>query len=320
MKKYLLGFLYYFVIPVILLTTIFVTVFFGRALYLNYFSRVKEVSVPNIVGENVLEAEKILISCGLKLQVGDHIYSKSQPKNTVLRQTPPSGRKIKPGRTIFLTISLGNETPTVPNLIGKDLQQSKVLLENAGFKLGNLISGNDKTKPWGEILGQNPYAGANAPMYSLVELTVNEAGKSKVKVPDLKQRTMAQGLAELARNRLKVGEISWNWDDSIPRGEIYNQQPKPGKDCQPDSEVDISVSAGFKGDKIALKQKRLKIYIPQGDGYQKTQIFVTDQLGEYEFYKGNHQTGEDLEILVTAWGDGEATVIINNQVQKREKI
>jgi len=320
MQKYLLGFLYYFVIPVILLTTIFAAVFFGRDIYANYFSRVKETTVPNLVGENVQEAEKILIGYGLKIQINDHIYSKSQPKDTVLKQIPPAGRKIKPGRTIFLAVSLGNETPTIPDLIGKDMQQAKVLLDNCGFKLGTINSGTDKSKPWGEVLEQNPPAGTNAPMYSLVEITVNESGKSKVQVPNLIHKSMAQSLSELTRCRLKAGEITWNWDDSIARGEVFAQHPKAGKECSPDTEVDLSVSAGYKGDKIALKQKRIKFYIPQGDGYQKTLIFITDQLGEYEVYRGAHQAGEELEFLLTTWGDGEATIIINNQVQKREKI
>src|SRR2546430_14762366 len=50
----------------------------------------REVTMPNLVGKNVSEANNMLRSRGLVLRVADRIYSE-QPVNVVLRQTPPAG-------------------------------------------------------------------------------------------------------------------------------------------------------------------------------------------------------------------------------------
>src|SRR5207237_214207 len=54
----------------------------------------REVTMPNLVGKNVSEANNMLRSRGLVLRVADRIYSE-QPVNVVLRQTPPAGLLMK---------------------------------------------------------------------------------------------------------------------------------------------------------------------------------------------------------------------------------
>src|SRR5216110_2959648 len=54
----------------------------------------REVTMPNLVGKNVTEANSLLRSRGLVLRVADRIYSE-QPVNVVLRQTPPAGLLMK---------------------------------------------------------------------------------------------------------------------------------------------------------------------------------------------------------------------------------
>ena len=48
----------------------------------------RETTMPNLVGKNVGEASKLLISNGLVLRVADHVYN-DLPINVVVRQTPP---------------------------------------------------------------------------------------------------------------------------------------------------------------------------------------------------------------------------------------
>ena len=50
----------------------------------------REVTMPNLVGKSVSEANSMLRSRGLLLRVADRVYSDS-PINVVVRQTPPAG-------------------------------------------------------------------------------------------------------------------------------------------------------------------------------------------------------------------------------------
>src|SRR5438270_4454848 len=54
----------------------------------------REVTMPNLVGKNVVEANTVLHSRGLVLRVADRIYSEL-PINVVVRHTPSAGLLMK---------------------------------------------------------------------------------------------------------------------------------------------------------------------------------------------------------------------------------
>src|SRR5207237_2505016 len=54
----------------------------------------REVTMPNLIGKNVAEANTALRSRGLVLRVADRVYSEL-PINVVVRQTPSAGLLMK---------------------------------------------------------------------------------------------------------------------------------------------------------------------------------------------------------------------------------
>ncbi len=66
----------------------------------------REVTMPNLVGKNVSEANQLLRSRGLVLRVADRVYSE-QPTNVVVRQTPTAGLLMKVSQQAHVVLSLG---------------------------------------------------------------------------------------------------------------------------------------------------------------------------------------------------------------------
>ncbi len=68
---------------------------------------VEEVSVPNIIGLSIKEAEKILKGTGLELSIEGNIEENEETvdkENTIIKeQTPIAGIKINKGNTIFIS-------------------------------------------------------------------------------------------------------------------------------------------------------------------------------------------------------------------------
>ena len=52
----------------------------------------------------------------------------------VIKTEPASGATLTGGQTVTVYVSKGPETATMPNLIGKDVETAKELLEYAGFE------------------------------------------------------------------------------------------------------------------------------------------------------------------------------------------
>src|SRR2546429_1284422 len=97
----------------------------------------REVTMPNLVGKNVSEANNMLRSRGLVLRVADRIYSE-QPVNVVLRQTPPAGLLMKVSQQAHVVLSLGQRQLQTPMLEGNSLRASRVELLRQGLQVGEV--------------------------------------------------------------------------------------------------------------------------------------------------------------------------------------
>ena len=125
-----------------------------------------DISMPNIVGYSLRNAQYTLESMGLKL--GDTTSRVDFAKNTVLEmwlngnQVKP-GDKIKVGSTIDLVIARGRgeEELAVPKLIGLQLADARVYLEQLGLSIGAPVAKPDvRDLENAYIYKQSPMPGA----------------------------------------------------------------------------------------------------------------------------------------------------------------
>ncbi len=121
----------------------------------------REVTMPNLVGKNVSEANNMLRSRGLVLRVADRIYSE-QPVNVVLRQTPPAGLLMKVSQQAHVVLSLGQRQLQTPMLEGNSLRASRVELLRQGLQVGEVSAMSMPGQSADTIVLQNPKPGAGA--------------------------------------------------------------------------------------------------------------------------------------------------------------
>lgn len=88
------------------------------------------VSVPSVVGESESAATSDLEDAGFTV-VTKSDYSDSYDKGEVMAQTP-TGSASK-GSTVTITISLGSQGVSVPNVVGQSQSAATTALRNAGF-------------------------------------------------------------------------------------------------------------------------------------------------------------------------------------------
>lgn len=85
--------------------------------------------VPNLVYENVMDAEGLLIKEGLI--PGTVVEESSElPMGTIIRQDPIAGTKVSSGTKVSYVVSKGlkPETISMPKLVGKTLEEAKNLI------------------------------------------------------------------------------------------------------------------------------------------------------------------------------------------------
>jgi len=126
-----------------------------------------DVAMPNIIGYSLRNAQYTLESMGLKL--GDTASRVDFAKNTVLEMSVNGnaikpGDKVKVGSKIDLLIARGKgeEEISVPKLIGLQVADARVLLEQYGLNLGSIVPLSLEVRRLDEayILRQEPMPGS----------------------------------------------------------------------------------------------------------------------------------------------------------------
>lgn len=121
--------------------------------------RSPEVKVPDVVGKDRFEAEKILASADLNFRVRATRPSKANP-DTVLFQLPRPGEVVKAGQTVAMDISRvakdGEATETV-----KPVEDTPSENKNANTSENNNTNENKPKKPKNKNDNENSNSNAN---------------------------------------------------------------------------------------------------------------------------------------------------------------
>lgn len=121
------------------------------------------ISVPNIKGKTVSEAQKIITASGLKYIVN------GTADEMVQEQVPIGGTQLMSGGIIKM-YTAGNTdrvSQVVPDLKGVSLAQAKIMLEAKNLNVSSVGTGI--------VIAQNPKAGSNADEGTAVSVTLQEA-------------------------------------------------------------------------------------------------------------------------------------------------
>jgi beta-lactam-binding protein with PASTA domain len=93
---------------------------FGVATTVYLSLRSPEVTVPDVVGKNRFDAEKILAEADLKFRVRAHRPSNQSKSDTVLFQLPRPGEVVKAGQTVAMDISRPAKEGETPETVKPD--------------------------------------------------------------------------------------------------------------------------------------------------------------------------------------------------------
>lgn len=200
----------------------------------------REVTMPNLVGKNVGEANTMLRSRGLVLRVADRVYNDS-PINVVVRQTPPAGLLMKVSQQAHVVLSLGQRQLEIPLLEGNSLRVSRIELLRAGLQVGEVSSLNMPDETIDTVVQQNPRPGAGAAT-PRVDVLISQGPRDVAYVmPHLVGLTEsdAQRRLETAGLRRKLNYVAApQW----PHGTIVDQSPLAGARVSSSASVDLTVA------------------------------------------------------------------------------
>jgi beta-lactam-binding protein with PASTA domain len=222
-----------------------------------------EVTVPDMRGKSIAEADGQAAQLGLRMQVVNHFYSRAISAGDVMDQTPAPGTRVRSGWPLRVIESLGAQKVTVPALTGLQDRLAILQVHQAGLELGSVVS-----IPWpqsapGIVLAQMPGAGAKDVASPKVQLLVSAPAdpdsdtQNALVMPDLAGKIFTAAALTVTHAGLRlapvkevtvaippVGSVNSNAAPRPPvlSGSVLAQTPPAGYPVTPGTTVTLTVA------------------------------------------------------------------------------
>ena len=118
-------------------------------------------------------------------------------------------------------------------------------------------------------------------------------GSEKIEVPNVVGKADADAQSAITSAKLKVGTVTYEYDDSVEKGKVVSQSVKAGKKVEAGTEVSIVVSKGQKPEE--------KVEVPNLSGltYEKAKSLL-ESYG-LKAKKGGEEESEEAVGRVSRW-------------------
>ena len=171
-------------------------------------------------------------------------YSNDYAAGYVYRQSPVAGRTVREGQSVTLTVSLGIQYVTVPDVSNYVQADGEQQLKDLGVSV-LITQAVEPSVAAGSIIRTEPAAGSQVAAGSTVVVYVSRPQvNTTAKVPALTGlKSVNDARSVLVQNKLGLGSTTEQYSDQ-PAGTIIGQSPAAGSTVKVNSRVSITVSAG----------------------------------------------------------------------------
>ena len=170
-------------------------------------------------------------------------YNSDYAAGYIYKQSPVSGRTVREGQNVTLTVSLGTQYVTVPDLTNYVQADAEQQLKDLGVSV-LVTQAVDTTVASGAVIRTDPAAGSQVAAGSTVVVYISRLQvATTTKVPSLIGMSAGDARTLLVQNHLGLGSQSEQYSDQ-PVGTVISQDPAAGATAKMNGRVNIVVSAG----------------------------------------------------------------------------
>ena len=206
-----------------------------------WFTSGRYSSVPNVVGQERVDAEKKLTDSDLKFEYKT-VKSNDVEAGRVISTDPGAEVEVLRGGTVTVTLSGGR--PTVPDVAaGVSVDQARDAIKDMGLQAGVDDSKREYSDDIGEgrVIRLDPQPGTPLKLGERVEIIVSKGAEPKP-IPDLRGKTRDEAFAALQDLGLRPVDADQQFDQDIDGGKVIGTDPPTNNTPEPGSEVKVVTS------------------------------------------------------------------------------
>ena len=210
----------------------------------NLMNNKADIVLGDYIGMTQEQAQAVdQIASGQIKVTWEQEYNSNYAAGYIYKQSPVSGRNVREGQSVTLTVSLGTQYVTVPDLTNYVQSDAEQQLKDLGVSV-LVTQAVDTSVAAGAVIRTDPAAGTQVEAGSTVIVYISRPQvATTTKVPSLIGLTVDDARTLLVQNRLGLGSQTDQYSDQ-PAGAIIGQDPQAGSTVKLNDRVNIVVSAG----------------------------------------------------------------------------
>ena len=210
----------------------------------NLMNNKADIVLGDYIGMTQEQAQAVdQIASGQIKVTWEQEYNSNYAAGYIYKQSPVSGRNVREGQSVTLTVSLGTQYVTVPDLTNYVQSDAEQQLKDLGVSV-LVTQAVDTSVASGAVIRTDPAAGTQVEAGSTVIVYISRPQvATTTKVPSLIGLTVDDARTLLVQNRLGLGSQTEQYSDQ-PAGAIIGQDPQAGSTVKLNDRVNIVVSAG----------------------------------------------------------------------------
>ncbi len=229
-----------------LLLTIFLLLVGGGVLAVTVlpgFFMPKDVTIPDVTGLTYEKAVNVLADKGFQIASPKSVYDDEVKEGRVIKTEPAAGRVVKENSRITIYKSAGKKKKKMKNLIGLNYNEVR---EELLSRYGSVqLYYEESKKPKGEIIKQIPAPGEYVVEKEQEVLVWISEGPKEVALTDFTGWTQSSVNTYATGKKLFV-EFKQEYSDTVEKGLVISQNPKPGTMLKEGAQFSVVVSLGPK--------------------------------------------------------------------------
>ena len=175
--------------------------------------------------------------------VFDTVYTSNIEPQTIIDQYPPSGQKVKKGRTIRLKIARPEKMIDVPSLVGQSKRSAEIKIQQLGLRIDTIYVEYNPDYPKGTVAWQFPKSGDQIRKGFGLQITISEGlPPDFYQVPQLFGLSLNNAKKKLDNSRLKLGKVTYQQNEDLVPYTVLDQSISPGTVLSKSSQINVIVS------------------------------------------------------------------------------
>lgn len=255
-----------------------------------YDQVVNRVDVPDYVGMDIDAAERNALRTGLNVETVES-HHPSIPAGQIIIQSPistaESGKALKRGDTVVLTVSKGPSSLQVPSLVGQTIDQAIQLAKDSGMVLSvsERVASSDVAA--GFVMVQVPEAGAMCQPGEIIHVTVSGG---LVEVPSVVNKPLAEaeGMLRAAGLSVSTSVRFVTTEDTSLHDLVAVQSLQEGTQVIQDTIITLSV---YQVPSMTFSSE-LTLELPASEALLPVRVTIVDDGMEYTSFQADYRADE----------------------------